>query len=200
MTSTADALDACGDAGRRLDLQHEVDRAHVDTELEGRGCHEAFDRARLELILDEHALLARDRTVMGAQQLFARELVDARSDALGQTPGVDEDDRRAMLADQLKQPRVDRGPDAVLDLTGFAVFNRHSRHVFDWDLDTNVHGLEPSRVDNGHLALCATKESGDLFERPLGSRKTDPLRLDLGQLSQPLEAQSQVTASLGGGD
>jgi len=31
---TSDALDARGDAWRRLDLQHQIDRAHVDAELQ----------------------------------------------------------------------------------------------------------------------------------------------------------------------
>src|SRR2546430_6430810 len=33
--SPAHTLDAGGDAGRRFDLKHEIDRSHVDAELEG---------------------------------------------------------------------------------------------------------------------------------------------------------------------
>ena len=42
----ADALQAAGDGLRALDLDHEVDRAHVDPELEARGGDEARDPAR----------------------------------------------------------------------------------------------------------------------------------------------------------
>ena len=39
------------------------------------------------------------------------ELVDAEREPLGEPPVVDEDDRRAVRADELEQRRVDRGPD-----------------------------------------------------------------------------------------
>ena len=60
----ADALQAARDRLRRLDLDHEVDRAHVDAELEARRRDEARDAARLQILLDEHALLARERAVV----------------------------------------------------------------------------------------------------------------------------------------
>ena len=54
-----DPLQAAGDRLGRLDLQHEVDRAHVDAELETGGGHQARQLARLEHLLDDEALLAR---------------------------------------------------------------------------------------------------------------------------------------------
>ena len=53
----ADALQPAGDRWRRLDLHDEVDRAHVDAELEARGRDDAAESARLEVGLDECALL-----------------------------------------------------------------------------------------------------------------------------------------------
>ena len=50
--------------------------------------------------------------MVGADQLFARKLVDVRGQPLGQPPGIDKDDGGPVLLDQLENPRVNRGPDA----------------------------------------------------------------------------------------
>ena len=68
----ADALEAAGHRARRLDLDHEVDRAHVDAELERRRGHEPLQPARLELVLDHQPPLARQRAVVGLHQLDGR--------------------------------------------------------------------------------------------------------------------------------
>ena len=47
VAGAADALHAAGDRGRRLDLNDEIDRAHVDAEFERRGCDERVDVVRL---------------------------------------------------------------------------------------------------------------------------------------------------------
>jgi hypothetical protein len=48
VTCAADALQAAGHRLRALHLDHEVDRAHVDAELERRRRDEARDLAQLE--------------------------------------------------------------------------------------------------------------------------------------------------------
>ena len=60
----ADALQAAGDRLRALDLDHEVDRAHVDPELEARGGDETRDAARLQELLDLDPLLPGQRAVV----------------------------------------------------------------------------------------------------------------------------------------
>ena len=111
VAGAADPLQAAGDRLRRLDLDHEVDGAHVDPELERRGRDEARDPARLQVLLDLRPLLARERTVVRARNLLLRELVEPQREPLGETAVVDEDDRRAVRTDELDQRRVDRGPD-----------------------------------------------------------------------------------------
>ena len=107
----ADALHAARHRGRRLDLDHEVDRAHVDPQLERRGGDHRGQPARLERVLDLHALLAGDRAVVRAGQLLAGQLVEGGGHALGQAAAVHEDEGRAVRAHQLEQARVDGGPD-----------------------------------------------------------------------------------------
>jgi hypothetical protein len=75
VAGAADALQAAAHGLRRLDLQHEVDRAHVDAQLERRGGDEARQLAGLEHLLDDDALLARERAVVRAGDVLLRELV-----------------------------------------------------------------------------------------------------------------------------
>ena len=116
----ADALQAAGDGLRRLDLQDEVDGAHVDAQLERGRRDQARQLAGLQQLLDDRALLARERAVVGAGDLDGRrvlgavgvgQLVEAQGQPLGAAAGVDEDDRRAVLADEPQDLGVDRRPD-----------------------------------------------------------------------------------------
>ena len=66
VAGAADALQPARDRARRLDQQHEVDRAHVDAELERAGRDDAAQRRRLERLLDL-ARAARARRCRGAR-------------------------------------------------------------------------------------------------------------------------------------
>ncbi len=115
----ADPLHPARDRGRRLDLDHEVDGAHVDAELERRGGDEGGEAAGLERVLDQEALLAGDRAVVGAGDLLPRQLVEGGGQALGEAAAVHEEDRRAVGAHELEKARVDRRPDrATLEDAG----------------------------------------------------------------------------------
>ena len=122
-----DPLKAGGHRLRRLHLDHQIDGAHVDAELErGRG-HETGQLARLEQVLDDQPLLARERAVVGARDvgrgaasarlairalaLLSRQIVQAHGKPLGAAAAVHEDDRGAVLLHEAQQLRVDRGPD-----------------------------------------------------------------------------------------
>ena len=99
------------DGLRRLHLDHEVDGAHVDAQLERRGGDEARDLALLQQLLHLDPLLARERAVVRTRQLALRQLVQAQREPLRQAAVVDEDDRRAVLLDQPQDLGVDRRPD-----------------------------------------------------------------------------------------
>ena len=66
MACATDALHAAGDRRRRLDLDDEVDCAHVDAELEGRCADESLELACLEELLDLGALRGGERAVVSA--------------------------------------------------------------------------------------------------------------------------------------
>jgi hypothetical protein len=67
MRPAADALQPARHRLGRLDLDHEVDRAHIDAQLERGGGDQAAQVAALERLLYLAALLARQRAVVGAR-------------------------------------------------------------------------------------------------------------------------------------
>ena len=142
----AHALQRAGDARRRLDLDDQVDRAHVDAELEAAGGDDAGEPAALEVVLDEGPLLLGDRAVVGLRDHrcgaggraglrhdlrraacaggraesrpstphacpLGGDLVEARGEPLGEPAGVGEDDRGAVLLDQVGHVVLHVGPD-----------------------------------------------------------------------------------------
>ena len=111
VAGAADPLHPARDRRAGLDLDDEVHRAHVDPELERGGGDERGQAAGLERVLDLEPLLAGDRAVVGTGDLLPRQLVEGGGEALGQPPGVHEEDRRAVRAHELEETRVDRGPD-----------------------------------------------------------------------------------------
>jgi hypothetical protein len=111
MSSAPDALQAARDRRRRFDLDDEIDRAHVDPELQRRGGDERPQHARFQQVLDLHALRARNRAVVRAHERFAGELVQRAGQTFGEPPAVHEDQRGSVAAYQFEQPRMDRRPD-----------------------------------------------------------------------------------------
>ena len=69
VTGAADPLQAARDRLRRLDLDHQVDRAHVDPQLERGGGHQARELPRLQELLDDLPLLVGQRAVMRSRNL-----------------------------------------------------------------------------------------------------------------------------------
>ena len=64
----ADALQPAGHRRRRLHLDHQVDRAHVDAQLQAGGGDDGLEPSGLEVVLDQRALLLADRAVVGLGQ------------------------------------------------------------------------------------------------------------------------------------
>ena len=213
----ADALEAARDRLRRLDLDHEVHGAHVDPQLERGGRDQAGQLPALEHLLDHQALLVRERAVVGAGDLDVALLRPgarrrsrrapwpaaparaprsrARSGAWPGAPrrgGVDEDDRRVVLADQLEQLRVDRGPDRARGVgagsnssVSRACRRRppRARHVLHRHDDLEVELLRDAGVDDRAFALRAdqelkpTRSSGRcVAERPIRCTYRGPSR------------------------
>ena len=141
----------------------------------------------------------------------AGELVEAQRQALGAAAVVDEDDRRAVLADQAQELGVDRRPDraarrlaarerssgSVRTAPWLGLDHRLDRHV-----DLQVERLAHAGVDDPARAPRADQEAPDLLERVLRRRQPDALRRRGRRPArgEPLERQRQVRAALGRGD
>jgi len=136
----------------RLDLDHEIDGAHVNAQFERRGGDESRKAASLEAIFNLDALLARQRPVVRSCEHFAGQLVDGGRESFGEAAAVDEDQCGSMFANQLDQPRVDCGPDrhAARARRWAALQFRFAkpRHVLDGDLDTQLDGPPHAGIDN----------------------------------------------------
>ena len=137
----AHTLEGAGHAGRRLDLDDEVDGPHVDAELEAAGRDDRGQSAALEVVLDERPLLLRHRPVVGLGEDRRRargtaglghdlgrrgavvverdagpvggDLVEPGGQPLGEPAAVGEDDGGAVLLDQVGDVLLDVGPDRL---------------------------------------------------------------------------------------
>ena len=222
VAGAADSLKPARDGLRRLDLEDQVHRAHIDPKLEG-GCgHEAGELPGLEQLLDHEPFLPRKRAVVrtgnldvrvlgrpgaicllaaGGGVLLRRELVEAHGEPLRAAAVVHEDDRRAVSPNQPEELRVDRGPDRAAG-GGVARLGLHLRlgvglaHVLDGDLDPHVERLAQAGVHDRAVAAATREEPPDLLERALGGRQPDPLDRAPRLALQPLQGERQVRAAL----
>ncbi len=207
VTSPTDPLEATGHARRALDLDDEIDGAHVDAELEARARgDEGREAAGLQLLLDLEPLFTSDAAVVGTHELLPGELVEALGQTLAEAPAVREHDRALVAADQLEDPRVDRRPDARAQVrtdrrpAGLLLLRQDiadGAHVVDRYDDLQVERLPGACIDDRDLAIRpdATEEAGDRVQRPLGGRQADALwRLcALGtERLKPFQAQGKV--------
>ena len=101
VAGAADALQRHRDGARRADLADQIHGADIDAQFErGRGHHGA-QFAALEARFGFQAQTARQAAVVRQHGVFAEALLQVMRHALGQAARVDEDQRGAILADQL---------------------------------------------------------------------------------------------------
>ncbi len=173
VAGTTDPLHAAADCPGRLDLDDEIDRPHVDPELQRRGRDDRPQLAAFELVLDDDALLAGQRPVVGLHEFLDHraglgvddawhpfvdgQLVELRCQAFGGAASVAEDDRRPIREDALEDLGVDAGPDRRARLAHARARDRRRRivcrsaerrHVLDRNHDLDLHVLADPRIDD----------------------------------------------------
>src|SRR4029453_13171794 len=147
-------------------------------------------------------LLAGERSVMRSRDLLLRKLVEPQGETLGEPAVVDEDDRRAMLLDELEDLGVDRGPDRLAwrlpagaqDVGDLRVHARLA-HVLERHDDLEIKLLRPAGVDELDRA-AAGDELPDLLEWALRRREADPLERLPREALEALDRHRQVSAAL----
>ena len=141
--------------------------------------------------------------MVSARERLAGELVEAERQSFGSAPVVDEDQRGAVLLDQLQQLGVHRGPDRLarrllagervqLQIHLLGLDHRLDRHV-----DLQIQRLADPGVHDRGLAARPDHEPPDLLERVLRRGQPDALDVAAGLFHEPLERQRQVRAALG---
>ena len=145
MARSTDALEECGDGARRAQLANKVDLTDVDAELERRGGHQHLELAALEAAFGVQPMLLGQTAMMCGHMAGTNALGKMPRDTLDHPPRVGEDQRRAMLADELSEPVVDLTPD----------LRRHDRlERGGWHLDGEVTVAPMPQIDDSALWPC----------------------------------------------
>ena len=191
VAGAADTLQEGVDRARRAKLAHQVDVADVDAEFEGTGGHQRFEFALLEPLLRVQAMLARETAMVRGDVLLAEPLGEVARNPFRNAALVDENQRRAMLSDQLGEPVVHLAPD----------FSRHhrserrARH-----LDREIAVAHMARIDDlRHLIALADEEMRHLVQRLHGGRQADAHWRPLAQRFEPFQRKHQVRTPLAAG-
>ncbi len=170
---TPDALHERCDAPRRPQLAHQLHRADVDTELQGRGRDDRSKLARTKTRLHAKPAVHRKTAVVGLDAVVAEAISQLVGDALGHPSRVDEHERRPVVLDV----RSD-----ALEHRRHLLERRHGAELVVRQLDGHVERPVVTDVDDpatrstaGHAPVRPgpDQEAGDPRYRPLGRRQPD---------------------------
>ncbi len=203
VAGAAHPLEPGGDRRRRFHLDNEIDRAHVDAQLQTGGGDHGRQSARLQVLLHLGALLLGDRTVVRAGQQRRRalggpglghqlgggvvlgqglpvgalvgDLVETVAQPLRQAAGVGEDDRGAVRLDQIGDLLLDLRPDGRLLARSAVLYGGAAQlsHVLHRDDHREVEALAGRRLDDLHPPLWR-QIAGHLLHRAHRRRQADP--------------------------
>ena len=187
----ADSLQEGRDAAGGADLAHQLDGSDVDPELErGRG-DQGFEVAGAEAGLDSVSSVLREAAVVRGDDVVAEAFGEEVGEAFGEPSGVDEDERRAVLLDEVR--------DAVEDV-GHLLRGGDGFELAVGKLEREVEVALMAGVDDGRQGPVADEEGGDALDRPLGRGEPDPARSPVADRFEALERHREVSAALVAGD
>ncbi len=187
VAGAAHTLEERRDRARGADLDDQVHVADVDPELERRRRDERAELAGLQALLGVEPPRAGEAAVVARDRLFAEQPRELCRDALGHLARVHEDERRRVLAHQVRHPGVD-----LLPLLVGADRGKGGGR----DLDPEVELAEGARVDERAIPSRADQESAHLLQGLLSRRKPDPLYGASRQRVEPFERQGEVAPPL----
>src|SRR5581483_5538271 len=119
----------------------------VDAELERCGRNERLELAAFETLLRLQPPLFGEAAVMGHDVLGAEPLAQLARGALGESTGIYENQRRAVLSRELRQSVIQLGPDLA----------RHDRlEGRGRQLDRKIAPPAVARIDDGAATLAPT--------------------------------------------
>ena len=204
VAGAADPLQAGGDRLGRLDLHDQVDAPMSMPSSSDEVATSAGSRPGLQQILDLEPLLAGERAVVGAGDVWPRASSFRRwATPLGRAAAVDEDDRRAVRAGPARAG-AGRSPARSRRRGSPSTLRRRRRARACRRPARSPRGRAACRagVDDGDRRGSPRRRgTGDLLERPLRGREADRAATARpAEVLEPLERERQVGAALGGGD
>jgi hypothetical protein len=111
MAGAANALHSAGDRRRRFNLDHQIDRAHIDAQFQRRRGAERANLPRLQLLFNDRALRRGQRAMMRARDGLAGQLIQRAGQPLGHLAAVHKQNCRVARANDFEQARMNRIPD-----------------------------------------------------------------------------------------
>ena len=166
VSGTSHPLQEGRDVAGRAELADEVDVADVDAELERSGGDEEGEGAPLEALLRLEAPFAREAPVVRRHFLLPEPFGEGAGGALGEAPGVGEDEGRPVLPGE--------GRDAVVDLV--PNLGRHHRlerrgRQLDGEVALAVEAFVDDRATS--VVPVPDEEARDELHRALGGGESD---------------------------
>ena len=171
-----------------LTQQHAAGQRHDTAHAElQRGCRDQrFQLTVLQSRFGVEAILFRETAVMRGDGGVAEAIGKVASDALGHPARVDEDERGAVLFDQLRQA-------VVIVLPHFV---RHHRfELRERHFEREIHRPPMTFVDDRAIGGAAGEIARDLFDRLLRRRQPEAQQRLFGNLCEPFERQREVRAA-----
>ena len=182
MPGSSDTLQRHAEGARRADLHHEFDTADVDAEFERCGRDYGAQFAPLETVLGRKTRLFRQAAVMRNDGPSPKRSFNAKATRSLMRRVPNEDQRRAMFGDKLRDAIIGLGPHLVAGYCSEFVV----RHV-----DSQFHLATAADVDDfGGRA----QETRDVFERTNGRGKSHALRFLSGCSSTSRSSRASVSA------
>ena len=188
MAGAANALQRDGNRARRADLANQIDGADVDAQLKGSRGDQRPQFAGLQAAFGFAAQFARQAAVMRGDGVVAHSVGQMESDALGQAPGVHENQGRSVSTGQFGDPVVGLVPDLVRgNWAEFASRNFHAK----------VHRAPAADFHNHRRGPAgAGEEPAQALDRLLRGGKADPGNRAPCECLQAFERKRKVRAAL----
>jgi hypothetical protein len=137
---TSDALQTRGDAPGRSELAHKLHGPDVDTELQRGRRDDGAKQAGTKTCLHPQTAVHRQAPVVRLDAVVTEAISQLMRDPLGHPAGVDEHERRAVLAYVLGDP---------LEHRGHLLVGGHSAELVVRQLDAHVELALMADVDSG---------------------------------------------------
>jgi hypothetical protein len=147
----------------------------------------AFRSPRFRPLLGVEPVFARHAAVMRSNRGLAEPVGEMARHPFGEPPSIDEDERRAVLLDELREPVVDLAPDLLRH-------HRLERRVGHFERDVALPDV--AGVDDRAFAADADEIAPHSLDRLLGRRETDPHQRPRRERIEALERKCKVRAAL----